>query len=537
MKEKGLRCVVDLQLKQVSWEDKDGANLQLTGGPIFLRICLLGQLGYSDLKVPTFPVSFEQTSKYERVYTNCRDPSLIQEVMRGEHVRIEMIQVNDDYQGGKIVARYEGPLNSFLFEFGKNGQTEDRESSTVENRRIVMNKSRKYENPPILHFNTMMSITETIIQSPIDVIWGTTQQSGDPSAESAVVTPNRITQAKQQMRSTTPRVKQEVTSQVEPNQVSSQQGHSIRSMLRPDGLSDSSQDGTTGVAVGVAVSSPGTHEKPKPTSTTAANPIKHLPKVTYSPHRSAKHTKPALQPTDGDCIGPHCYDCCPKKLTSSQERQMVEADIEENFLLSHSEKPPFVVRHVDDDLISKRDFPKLLRRDPPKFTSSTHYTSHTPNRGHGVVPRTSVQGSHREELYTGETLSHHYEQYVTDLDHAREIPQFSRSLRSFPPSSRKTARYMKPMHTPQPKPSSRNPRGAMQPTGVCVESEDSELSQEDDREVIEVARLQAEPGNVRVRAQSPSRILRERISHLMEQCCERMDLFGSGKKCALEKAS
>ena len=54
-------------LTQVSWEDKDGANLQLTGGPIFLRICLLGQLGYSDLKVPTFPVSFEQTSKYERV--------------------------------------------------------------------------------------------------------------------------------------------------------------------------------------------------------------------------------------------------------------------------------------------------------------------------------------------------------------------------------------------------------------------------------------------------------------------------------------
>jgi hypothetical protein len=56
-----------------------------------------------------------------------------------------MIQVNDDYQGGKIVARYEGPLNSFLFEFGKNGRTEDRESSTVEIRRIVMNKSRKYE--------------------------------------------------------------------------------------------------------------------------------------------------------------------------------------------------------------------------------------------------------------------------------------------------------------------------------------------------------------------------------------------------------
>ena len=47
--------------------------------------------------------------------------------------------------GGKIVARYEGPLNSFLFEFGKNRQTEDRESPTVGNRRIVMNKSRKYE--------------------------------------------------------------------------------------------------------------------------------------------------------------------------------------------------------------------------------------------------------------------------------------------------------------------------------------------------------------------------------------------------------
>ena len=90
MKEKGLRCLVELHLSKVSsapvmhsvllihfipffaaqveWvETKGGANLQLKGGPVFLRVCLMGQLRYSDIKVPAFPVALDLTTRFERV--------------------------------------------------------------------------------------------------------------------------------------------------------------------------------------------------------------------------------------------------------------------------------------------------------------------------------------------------------------------------------------------------------------------------------------------------------------------------------------
>lgn len=91
MKEKGLRCLVELHLNKVSsaavmysahvdtlflisvasqveWtESKEGANLQLKGGLVFLRVCLMGQLRYSDMKVPAFPVAVDLTTRFERV--------------------------------------------------------------------------------------------------------------------------------------------------------------------------------------------------------------------------------------------------------------------------------------------------------------------------------------------------------------------------------------------------------------------------------------------------------------------------------------
>ena len=102
MKEKGLKCLVELHLSkvgsaavtcspplllfllsgvsQVEWTDgKGGANLQLKGGPVFLRVCLMGQLRYSDIKVPAFPVALDLTTRFERV-------SLVQQCVEGQWV-------------------------------------------------------------------------------------------------------------------------------------------------------------------------------------------------------------------------------------------------------------------------------------------------------------------------------------------------------------------------------------------------------------------------------------------------------------------
>jgi len=73
-----------------------------------------------------------------QILTNCRTPSLFGEVIRGEHVRIELIQVSSDYKGGKILARFEAPIHSFLFP--EEDQTRDRDL-----REIQLNRSRKYQ--------------------------------------------------------------------------------------------------------------------------------------------------------------------------------------------------------------------------------------------------------------------------------------------------------------------------------------------------------------------------------------------------------
>ena len=37
--------------------------------------------------------------------TNCRDPSLFKEVIRGEHVKIELIQISSDFKGKLVPVR------------------------------------------------------------------------------------------------------------------------------------------------------------------------------------------------------------------------------------------------------------------------------------------------------------------------------------------------------------------------------------------------------------------------------------------------
>ena len=56
----------------------------------------------------------------------------------GEHVRIELIQLNDDHTGGRILARYESPTRSFLFPSNRSPAA----NTVVE---VTMNRSRKYK--------------------------------------------------------------------------------------------------------------------------------------------------------------------------------------------------------------------------------------------------------------------------------------------------------------------------------------------------------------------------------------------------------
>ena len=52
---------------QVEWQDSAGVSVILEGPSVFVRACVLGQLQYSHLHTPTFPVTINQTLTFDRV--------------------------------------------------------------------------------------------------------------------------------------------------------------------------------------------------------------------------------------------------------------------------------------------------------------------------------------------------------------------------------------------------------------------------------------------------------------------------------------
>ena len=56
----------------------------------------------------------------------------------GEHVKIEMIQINADQTGGQILARYESPAHSLLF-------PSNRSLAASKLTEVTMDRSRKYK--------------------------------------------------------------------------------------------------------------------------------------------------------------------------------------------------------------------------------------------------------------------------------------------------------------------------------------------------------------------------------------------------------
>lgn len=52
---------------QLRWKDERGIDIQLTGPPVFLRACVLGQLQHTHLHKPSFPITVNQTLTFDRV--------------------------------------------------------------------------------------------------------------------------------------------------------------------------------------------------------------------------------------------------------------------------------------------------------------------------------------------------------------------------------------------------------------------------------------------------------------------------------------
>ena len=56
----------DIFLK-VLWPQKDSLPLSLKGGPVYIQVCLLGQLSQTELFPPVFPQLVNNTLAFDRV--------------------------------------------------------------------------------------------------------------------------------------------------------------------------------------------------------------------------------------------------------------------------------------------------------------------------------------------------------------------------------------------------------------------------------------------------------------------------------------
>lgn len=388
----------------------------------------------------------------------------------------------------------------------------------------------------MLHFSTMTSVSEAIIQSPVDAIWMDQRpiSSNQSSLEGEGQVPPHPTQPRpMQKQSGTDKAdsKDYLSAQKESHPrrpvslvQSSSGGGAVggaltRSMLRPDGLSDSSQDSTPG-HTSLGKEGAGSESKVK-----AGKQVRYTPKTPHSRQASAQ----SLSHT-----GPHCYECCPRKTPTDQSLISQRTDIDSSNCQSFTEggqvmvddRPPFVVRHVTQDLISKRDFPKKSTQSLPYSPRIGHLSP--PSATRSDVDRCAYttnasfsQPSSTKPLPQQPTFSELYQDHLlrsTMMNGETNAKKSTRSTyhtaRSLPSSPRRRVTVDQLAYTPQPPSSARRSlhSSLRRDTSLLDSSGVGDLSD---------AGLQEQVGNMRQeRSLSPSLAIRERIGRLMEECCK-----------------
>ena len=389
----------------------------------------------------------------------------------------------------------------------------------------------------------MTSVSEAIIQSPIDAIW--MEQRPVSSEQSYVGGEGEVSNHHAQPR---PMQKKPSTDEADSKEYLSAQKEStsrrpvslvhtpsggrmpggplIRSMLRPDGLSDSSQDSTPGVL----------HTPLGKDEATSDSKVKPTKQVRYKPNRSRSLQQPDTQSLSHS--GPHCYDCCPRKTAMDQsvlsEREDVESSNCHSFVdsgpVAEDERPPFVVRHVTEDLISKRDFPKKASQSHSYTTARVGYpssplatlsdnqrsaytanvSSSQPSSLRRPLPRQQPTFSELYEDHLRNSTLMNGEAYTAgNLTHSTH-----HEAHSLPSSLRKQVAVDQLAYTPQPSSSARQSLHSSL-------RRDPALSESNGAGGFSSSGLQEQAGNLRQgRSLSPSHAIRERISRLMDECCE-----------------
>ena len=371
----------------------------------------------------------------------------------------------------------------------------------------------------------MTSVSEAIIQSPVDAIWmdqrpASLDQSslGGEGQGPTHHTQPRPVQKQPGTDKTGPMdyllpqkesPSRRPVSLVNPPNGGAAAGPLTRSMLRPDGLSDSSQDSTPGAHQ----TSLGKGEARSDSTARLGKQVRYKPRT---PHSRQQERAQSLSHT-----GPHCYECCPRKTTTTTQslvsqtsREDIDSSNCQSFMESaqvpEDDRPPFVVRHVTEDLISKRDFP---RTQSHPYTHRTGYLFPASTVHSGQPSSTGPQQRHQptfSELYRDHLLR----STMTNGEASAKKLTTSHKAQSLPSSPRRTVTADQLTYIP------RLPSSARRPLHNSLHHNTTSLDSSGVGDLSESS-LQEQAGNMRQgRPLSPSHAIRERIGRLMEECCQ-----------------
>lgn len=113
MPRKCLRCIVELSIHAVTCP---GVWLPRRDD-LYLRITLFNQVRHSLIVAPVFPLLLHEKFTFDKVFYTAFEPSQVADRLQEECVDVELVQLSNGFEGGKLLASHYANARDFLYPY------------------------------------------------------------------------------------------------------------------------------------------------------------------------------------------------------------------------------------------------------------------------------------------------------------------------------------------------------------------------------------------------------------------------------------
>ncbi|RDD41480.1 Spermatogenesis associated 6-like protein [Trichoplax sp. H2] len=122
---------------------------------VSIAVRLFNRTKFTYPSLPIFPLIFNEQLQFEKIFTNCRDPSQLAEVLEEEEISIQLIQGGNHYRPGIVLAYCEMTTRDFLFPHNTYI------SSRSNTRTVLLDRTKHFKGiSPQLEFSTETTMKE-----------------------------------------------------------------------------------------------------------------------------------------------------------------------------------------------------------------------------------------------------------------------------------------------------------------------------------------------------------------------------------------